>query len=86
MARTLEEIRNDVLQLPAEDRVQLMHALHESVMTDDEREVEQAWIDEAERRYQDWKAGRAPSVPGEEAMARLRQKYGGDKVRASRRS
>lgn len=85
MTRTLEQIQEDALQLPAEDRMQLMQALHDSVMTDEEREVEQAWIEEAERRYQDWKAGRARGIPGEEVMARLRQKYGSDGIRASRR-
>ncbi|HEY0371869.1 MAG TPA: addiction module protein [Thermoanaerobaculia bacterium] len=86
MARTLEQIRNDALQLPVEDRMQLMEALHDSVMTAEERDVEQAWIEEAERRYQDWKAGRARGIPGEEVMARLRQKYGSESIRASRRS
>lgn len=85
MTRTLEQIQKDALQLPAEDRMQLMQALHDSVMTDEEREVEQAWIEEAERRYQDWKAGRVRGIPGEEVMARLRQKYGSDGIRASRR-
>ena len=66
--------------------MQLMQSLHESVMTAEDREVEQAWIEESERRYQDWKAGHARSVPGEEAFARLRQKYGSDEFRASRRS
>jgi putative addiction module component (TIGR02574 family) len=80
VTRTLDEIRNDALQLPVEDRMQLMEALHESVMISEEREIEQAWLEEAERRYQDWKAGRAHSVPGEEVMARLRQKYGGDGI------
>lgn len=85
MTRTLEQIQKDALQLPAEDRVQLMQALHDSVRTDEEREVEQAWIEEAERRYQDWQAGRARGIPGEEVMARLRQKYGSDSIRATRR-
>ena len=84
MARKLEEIRIDALNLPVEDRMRLLEELHDSVMTAEEREIEQAWIEEAERRYQDWKDGRARGVPGEEVMARLRQKYGSDGIRASR--
>ena len=85
MARTLDQIRNDAMQLPVEDRLQLIESLHGSVLTAEEREIEEAWIAEAERRYQEWKAGRAQSVSGDEVLARLRQKYGGGGVRASRR-
>lgn len=86
MTRTLEQIREDALQLTVEDRMQLMEALHDSVMSAEERDIERAWLEEAELRYQDWKAGRARGIPGEEVFARLRQKYGSDSVRASRRS
>ncbi len=85
MAHRLEEVQNDALQLSPDDRIRLIQALHESVMTDEEPEAEQALIEEAERRYQDWKAGRARSVPGAEVIARLRDKYGSASVRASRR-
>jgi putative addiction module component (TIGR02574 family) len=85
VARTLEDVRKDALDLPVDDRMRLMQELHDSVLTAEEREIEQAWIVEAERRYQDWKAGRARSVPGEEVIARLREKYGSsDGVRATR--
>ena len=46
----------------------------------EEREIEQAWIAEAERRLADWKAGRTKTTPGPEIFAKLRAKYGRRRV------
>ena len=48
-------------------------------MTPAEREIEQTWIDEAERRVASWQAGEAKM-----ALGRLREKYGRTRVRAGR--
>jgi hypothetical protein len=40
-----------------------------SVTVDDKR-----WIDEVERRYDDWKTGRTTAVPAEHAIAEMRGK------------
>jgi putative addiction module component (TIGR02574 family) len=53
-------------------------------MTAKEREIEQAWIEEAERRLAAWKAGETTTVPAEEVFARLREKCGRTRVRAGR--
>jgi hypothetical protein len=47
--------------------------------TDDERirdEVLQEWIEVAEQRYDDWKAGRGTTRPAEEVLRDLVAKYG----------
>lgn len=36
-------------------------------------EIDQAWIDEAERRYKDFAAGRTKGIPVDEALAEMRQ-------------
>ena len=80
----LEEIRNDALRLTRRQRLKLAQELHASVMTAEEREVEQAWIAEAERRLAAWKAGETKTYPAEQVFARLREKYGRTRVRAGR--
>jgi hypothetical protein len=59
---TFEELESEVLKLPTERRAELVRALILSLDADQESdpEIQQAWIEEAERRYQ---AGR----PGESA-------------------
>ena len=83
MPRTLEEIRNDVRQLPFEQRMQLMEEIRDSVMTAEEREVEQAWLEEAERRMREIDNGTAKSIPGDEVLRKLREKYGAGRTHES---
>ncbi len=44
-------------------------------MTAEEREIEQAWIEESERRVREVEAGTAKTIPGEEVFRKLREKY-----------
>jgi len=83
MAR-LQEIRDEALRLTRRQRMKLAQELHDSVMTAEEREIEQAWIEEAQRRLAAWKAGETTTIPAEEVFARLREKYGRTRVRAGR--
>ena len=78
MTRKFERIRDDAMELSVEERGWLYEQLWDSTRTAREREIEQAWLEECERRYRDWKAGRAQSFPGEEVLAQLRRKYRGD--------
>ncbi|HEX6087959.1 MAG TPA: addiction module protein [Thermoanaerobaculia bacterium] len=80
----LEEVREEALRLTRRQRLKLAQELHASVMTAEDREIEQAWIDEAERRLADWKAGKTKAIPADEVIARLREKYGRARVRAGR--
>ena len=36
-------------------------------------EIERLWIEEAERRYQDYLEGKVQAIPAEEAMRELRE-------------
>lgn len=80
----LDDLREEAMRLTRRQRLKLAQELHASVMTEEEREIEQAWIAEAERRVADWKAGRTKTIPGEEVLAKLREKYGRTRVRAGR--
>jgi hypothetical protein len=62
MATLLEEVESKVEQLSVNDRAQLLDML---IARSDESplgDVESAWIDEAEARYDAYLAGRRPGV------------------------
>lgn len=70
MANRLETVTAEALALSPEDRVQLADRLIASVFPD--KEVEDAWADEVERRVREIESGRAALTPAEEAIARAR--------------
>ena len=75
MARTLDEIRDDAMQLGVEERGALADSIAESFMTPEELEIQEAWLQEAERRVADYDAGKVKGIPYEEVMRKLREKY-----------
>lgn len=73
---TLDSVQSDAMKLSQEERGKLAAALLASLDDADPadpKEVERMWLDEAERRYQSFLAGRAKLVPAEEVMARMRK-------------
>jgi putative addiction module component (TIGR02574 family) len=84
MARALEELFQEAMALSPEERLQLSQQIYDSLMTDEEREIEEAWLDEVERRYADYEAGRTKTIPGEQVFRELREKYAGQDVRTRR--
>lgn len=71
----LAEIVSATLRLKRSQRLRLIQELDASLMTAEEREIEEAWLDEVERRYAEWKAGNAKTIPSEEVFRQLRAKY-----------
>jgi putative addiction module component (TIGR02574 family) len=58
MATLLEDIQEQALRLPPEDREALAAALVNSLDDAPLNEIDKAWIAEAERRYEDWRSGK----------------------------
>ena len=85
MAKTLDEVRADAMALSVEERGALADSLWESLLTDEEREVQAAWVEEAERRVDEMRSGRVKGVPWEDVRAKLLAKYGDEARRLSRR-
>lgn len=69
---TLEELEAAALELPREDRARLAERLEESLLSDDERAIREEWIDVAERRLDEIRAGAVTLVSDEEAIAHAR--------------
>ncbi|MFQ5900318.1 MAG: addiction module protein [Thermodesulfobacteriota bacterium] len=60
MSLTLNRIEKESLQLPLEDRAILAEHLLESLDLESDKDVnsEKEWIEEAEKRYQAYRAGK----------------------------
>jgi putative addiction module component (TIGR02574 family) len=72
MARTLDEIESEVLTLTPPVRAALAKRLIASLDDLSEAEIERLWLEEAESRYDDFKAGRTSAVSGDDVFARAR--------------
>lgn len=71
MARKLDEIADAALELTRGARAALAKRLLDSLDEPTADEVGEGWIAEAERRYQELKAGRARTVASQDVLARL---------------
>ena len=76
MTRAAEEILNEALQLPEEERDRIADTLWYSVHCKEDQSVEEAWIDEARYRLAEIDTGKVQLVPGEEVLPRLRARFG----------
>lgn len=74
MARKIEELENEVLQLELRERAALAKILLESLETLPQDEIDQLWADEAEARYEDLLAGRTTAIDGDEVFAQVRSR------------
>ena len=69
---TLKTIRSAAMRLPAQERSRLASALLSSLEPDDPCELENMWLEEADRRYRAYRAGRDKAIPAKEAIASVR--------------
>ena len=70
MPTELEAIEAQALKLSPEERARLADRLIASLFED--KEVEDAWAAEVERRIEEIEAGRSKLIPAGEAIARAR--------------
>jgi len=68
MPATLSDIEEQALRLPLSDRAMLAQRLLASLDETDEAENERLWVEEAERRYQEYVKGRISSRPASEVF------------------
>jgi putative addiction module component (TIGR02574 family) len=75
MARTLDEIESEAMQLSRHERAVLVERLLATLDVGEDVDAEELWLQEAERRYQEYRTGRIASKPAsqvfEEAKKRL---------------
>jgi putative addiction module component (TIGR02574 family) len=70
VSNRLKKIEDEALSLNSQERAfladRLLSSLGENVLTD----IDAAWIDEAERRYQEYKEGRRQGIAAQEVFAK----------------
>jgi len=59
MAKTIEDIENEIRSLSADDRMHLLRDLIADLDGSMDEDVEKAWLEEAERRYKEFNGGAA---------------------------
>ena len=76
MSPKLKSVADQALELTPEDREQLACRLVDSL--DDERltEVDEAWLDVAERRFDELVNGDVEGIPGEQVTDSIRRELG----------
>lgn len=70
MSKKFEEIINEVKDLSLEERAELAGTLLLSLDEPSESEVERLWLQEAERRLQDYREGKVKGIPAEDVFNR----------------
>ena len=73
MRLTIEQIAEEALSLPSDARALLADRLVESLDPAEDEEIRQLWIKEACRRRDDIRSGRVHAIPGDVALAQVRQ-------------
>jgi putative addiction module component (TIGR02574 family) len=71
----LNEVLREALSLDVQDRASLAEKLLASLGELNEEEAERLWADEAERRVQEYRAGRARAVPADEVAQRAQRLF-----------
>lgn len=72
MSQSPQQLLDEALKMPLADRGQLAALLIESLESDVENGVDEAWSEEISRRVDDIKAGRVQMIPWSEVRQRLR--------------
>ena len=69
----IEQLTKEILFLPSESRALLAEKLVESLEFDTDSTIQATWVTEAKRRRDEIRHGTVTPIPGEEALAQVRQ-------------
>jgi len=74
MVKKTERVDEDALMLTEEEREGLLELLEPPPVSEvEQREIDQSWIEEADRVYQAVQEGTEKLIPAEDAMRELRR-------------
>lgn len=68
MAEPVKNLEAEALKLAEKERAELARVLLLSLGDSNDQETEQAWAEEAERRYQELKTGAVEGLPSDEVL------------------
>jgi hypothetical protein len=73
MSLSVEQIAEEALSLPSEARMLLADRLVESLDPVEDEKIHRLWATEALRRRDEVRSGRVKTIPGSEALKRVRK-------------
>lgn len=73
MTITLDKLIEEAMTLPSESRARLADRFVESLDAEELGRIDRLWAAEATRRRDEVRAGRVETVPGEEALRKVRE-------------
>lgn len=73
---TLTDVTREALSLPVEDRVVLAQRVWDSMEHFVGADIEQAWMDESDRRWREIEEGKVECQSADEVMKRARKALG----------
>ena len=76
MGRAIEEIEEEIRSLSSEQKVELLRSLITELDAPADPDVEQAWLEEAQKRHRELIEGKVKGVPGERVFENLRSRLG----------
>lgn len=74
MSTSFEELKKKARALTSKEKATLARILIEELDSSTDENVEQLWIEEAQRRYRAYKAGELIPHSGDEVMRKARQR------------
>jgi putative addiction module component (TIGR02574 family) len=74
MSLKVKEIEEEALRLHPHERAKLAEHLIHSLDEEEDPEAEKLWIEEAERRYREYKQGKVKTKPAELVFKEARSK------------
>jgi putative addiction module component (TIGR02574 family) len=76
MTANLKEVEKQALRLSPRDREILAEIILRSLEGESITEIDEAWVAEAEKRYQSYKNGKVEGIPGKHLFSDIRQELG----------
>jgi putative addiction module component (TIGR02574 family) len=70
----IEDVLSSALALSLKERARLAERLLQSLDDISEEEAEGLWLDEAERRIRDYRAGRVETISAEQILSEARER------------
>ncbi|MCL1464169.1 addiction module protein [Argonema galeatum] len=70
---SIEQLTEEILSLPSASRAFLAEKIVESLEFDTDPEIQTVWVTEAKKRRDEIRDGDVQPIPGEEALAQVRQ-------------
>jgi putative addiction module component (TIGR02574 family) len=79
MENLINEIEKKALQLPKKDRGLLAERLLKSIDDNSLTDIDEMWVQEAEKRYNDYISGKTEGLPGDKVISDIKRELGWQK-------